>query len=229
MHKLAGALVRWLGVDRGMGWVRPVLRACAGYRPGDFDVVLASGSPFSSFRAACILGRRLKARVVLDYRDLWNMAPHDSQKWTIGAEMAERRALKHASKVLVVSEAMAACLKNKYGFAEKYAVATNGFDPESFQDIVPARHSQPTVVYAGTFYPPLRIVDPLLDALGLVNQTGRRLRFLYLGPHGEIVRRAAAARAAAGMPASRARPVIRPTDGSKARGSERSAMARIPG
>lgn len=196
MNKLAGALVRWLGVDRGVGWVRPVLRACAGYRPGDFDVILASGSPFSSFRAAGMLGRRLKARVVLDYRDLWTMAPHDPRMWMAGTEMAERRALKDASKVLVVSEAMATCLRNKYGFAEKYAVVTNGFDPESFQDIVPARYSQPTIVYAGTFYPPLRIVDPLLDVLCRVNQAGHRLRFLYLGPHGESVRRAAAARGA---------------------------------
>lgn len=194
---LAIRFVRWTGVDRSAGWIRPVSQACARFRPGDFDVVMASGPPYAAFKAAGRLGRRLRARVVLDYRDLWSMAPHDPHlmPWTV---KGEQRLLDQASKVLVVSSAMARCLERKFGHAEKISVVTNGFDPEAFRNVVPMRFEQPTVVYAGTFYPPLRIIDPVLDALREVNGPGRAegkaLRLLYLGPQGDAVRKAAKAR-----------------------------------
>lgn len=196
---LASHFVRWTGVDRGAGWIRPVSQACARFRPGDFDVVMASGPPYAAFKAAGRLGRRLRARVVLDYRDLWSMAPHDSHllSWTA---KSEQKLLDQASNVLVVSTAMARCLERKFGHAEKISVVTNGFDPETFRSVVPMRFEQPTVVYAGTFYPPLRIIDPVLDALCKVNRSGeaggKELRLLYLGPQRDAVRKAAEARGA---------------------------------
>ncbi|MDY0149082.1 MAG: glycosyltransferase [Kiritimatiellia bacterium] len=197
VRKAASAWVRWTGMDRGIGWIRPVMKACAHLRPGDVDIVMASGSPFASFEAAGRLGLRLRARVVLDYRDLWNMAPHHSHPLPTRIRKREQKLVNQAAHVLAVSGPMAQCLAHAFGHAEKISVITNGFDSETFRAVVPRHFDQPTVVYAGTFYPPLRVIDPVLEAIGLVNQDGladgRQLRLLYLGPHGEAVRKAAEA------------------------------------
>lgn len=195
VRKAASAWVRWTGMDRGVGWIRPVMKACAHLRPGDVDIVMASGSPFASFEAAGRLGRRLHARVVLDYRDLWTMAPHQPCLLPTWIRKKEQNLIDQAAHVLAVSEPMAQCLVHTFGHAEKISVLTNGFDPETFRAVVPRHFDQPTIVYAGTFYPPLRVIDPVLKAMGQVNRSGlaqaQQLRLLYLGPHGEAVRKAA--------------------------------------
>ena len=198
MRKLASRFARWAGLDPGIGWIRPVLEACAKFRAGDFDVILASGSPFPAFDAACQLGRRLGARVVLDYRDLWSLAPHARQRAPARIVRAERDLLGQAAGVFAVSSGMARCMENEFGHVGKFSVITNGFDPDEFHGIAPTHFTQPTIVYAGTFYPPLRVIHPILDAIGKVNRSGlpngKEIRLLYLGPDSGHVLEAAEAR-----------------------------------
>lgn len=192
IRKTAGRAVRWLGMDPGVGWVRPAVAACAQFRPGDFDVILASGSPFPAFEAARRLSQRLEAPMVLDYRDLWSAGPHAHRRMPVRIERAERALLRQAAGVWTVSAGMARCMEDRFGGGDKRSVITNGFDPDEFRDKVPTRFAQPTIVYAGAFYPPLRVIDPVLDAVGMANRrglpNGQEMRLLYLGPHSGCVR-----------------------------------------
>ena len=185
VRKAANWFARRFGFDSRLGWIRPVLKACSTFRPGDFDVVLASGSPFAAFEAAGQLGRRLGARVVLDYRDLWSMAPLSRTGTSRRVVPVEQKLLAQADGVFVVSAGMASCMENEFGHAHKFSVITNGFDPDEFRDIEPVRFAQPTVVYAGTFYLPLIVIHPVLEAICRVNRSGlpegKTIRLLYLG------------------------------------------------
>lgn len=185
VRKVGRRVARWVGMDPGVGWNRPVLDACAKFQPGDFDVVLASGSPFPAFEAACQLGRRLGAKVVMDYRDLWSQAPHARYRVPAWVLRTERELLQQATGVFVVSSGMVRCMEREFGHADKLSVITNGFDPDEYGDIVATSFLQPTVVYAGNFYPPLRIIHPVLNAIGRANQNGlpggKRIKLLYLG------------------------------------------------
>ncbi len=185
VRRAANWFARRFGFDSRIGWIQPVLEACSKFRPGDFDVVLASGTPFAAFEAARQLGKRLGAKVVLDYRDLWSMAPHARRRTPARVVRAEKTMLEQAAGVFVVSAGMARCMENEFGHGNKISVITNGFDPDDFSGITPTPFAQPTIVYAGTFYPPLRVIHPVLDAICRVNRSGltdgKVIRFLYLG------------------------------------------------
>jgi glycosyltransferase involved in cell wall biosynthesis len=185
VRKVAARIAKSTWTDAGFGWVRPVLAACSRLRPGAVDVILASGSPFPAFGAACRLGRRLHARVVLDYRDLWTMAPHAQRPAPARVVRIEQDCLRQAAGVWVVSAGMARCLADRFGCHDKTSVVTNGFDPDDFRDVVPAVFAQPTVVYAGKFYSPIRVIHPVLEAIARVNRQGlpdgQEIRLLYLG------------------------------------------------
>lgn len=200
VRKCATRLAKVTWSDPGAGWVRPVLGACAHLRPGDVDVILSSGSPFPAFEAACHLGRRLDARVVLDYRDLWSMAPHAWRPAPARIVRTEQSCLQQASGVFAVSVGMARCLAERFSCAAKTSVVTNGFDPDDFKGIAPAVYAQPTVVYAGKFYPPMRVIHPVLDAIARVNRSGvpggKEIRLRYLGTQSGHVLDAARAKGA---------------------------------
>lgn len=61
----------------------------------------------------------------------------------------------------------------------------NGFDPEELGGVTAASFEQRAIVYAGSFYPPKRVIGPLFDALRHVkNRSGKNppWRFHYYGP-----------------------------------------------
>jgi glycosyltransferase involved in cell wall biosynthesis len=71
-------------------------------------------------------------------------------------------------------------------------VVTNGYDPEEFVSVLPIDFGHPSIIYAGNFYPPKRVISPLLAALGRVRGEGasgraRAWRFHYYGAQGDHV------------------------------------------
>src|SRR5215475_7796818 len=62
-------LARMTGIDNGIGWVKAAERACSRLEPGDVDLILGSGPPFSSFTLAEKLSKKLRRPYFLDYRD----------------------------------------------------------------------------------------------------------------------------------------------------------------
>jgi len=175
-------------IDKGIGWVKPAEKACSGLKTNDVDIILATGSPFSSFRLAKRLADKLNCPYILDYRDAWHKwsENHDSEN-SFGFQ-EERKLLQGASAVTVVSPSL---INPPFGH-EKFHVIPNGFDPEEMGKIKPFEFDHFAIVYAGIFYPPNRVITPLMRALHYLkkNTEGRKpnWRFHYYGPQGEHVK-----------------------------------------
>ena len=195
LQKVSSRLARAMWIGTEAGWTSAAWRACAGLHPGAVDVILASGPPYGAFVLAARLSAKLQAPFILDYRDLWTLSPHRQgvpPQWLV---RREQRVLSAADGVLVVSEAMADCLQQRFGLASRPHLTTNGFDPEDFAGIQPAAFEGFAVVYAGNFYRPKRVIEPVLAAIRLANQnaTGARrpIRLHYYGKETSYVKEAA--------------------------------------
>jgi glycosyltransferase involved in cell wall biosynthesis len=69
-------------------------------------------------------------------------------------------------------------------------VLTNGYDPEEIANVKPHNVNLFAIVYTGTFYPPKRVITPVMAALSLLQNRRPNLKweFHYYGPHGDHVR-----------------------------------------
>jgi hypothetical protein len=197
LQKASSRLARALWIGTEAGWTSAAWRSCAGLHPGDADVILASGPPYGAFALAARLSGKLQAPFILDYRDLWTLSPHRPGAPPPWLVRRERKLLAEADAVVVVSEAMAACLRQRFGLASPPHVTTNGFDPEDFAGIEPAAFEDFALVYAGNFYRPKRVIEPVLAAIKLANQNAdsshRPIRLHYYGRETSYVNEAAQA------------------------------------
>ncbi len=189
--RIAFKLTVWSGFDPMLLWSISVwlqIRAKT-----DVDLVLVSGGPFSSFLPATFLAKKLKCPLVLDYRDVWNNAPHT--KFRLSWRRLERWWLRQATLVTSVSPS---CLASILDVSQRPgAVITNGVSEYVYQyrkhHLLPP---EPIIVYAGAFYPPRRSVEPFFAALAMAREHHEELqgiRFVYLGPSAEYVRQVAQA------------------------------------
>lgn len=158
-------LAQKIGMEREIGWVGAAKRTCSHLRKEQVDIILASGSPFCSFRVAKWLSEKLNRPYVLDYRDLWTGNLHDIYPNLKKTIKEERLLLADSAAVTIVSPSWAKELSNRYGLAEKVHVVSNGFDPEELKGNLPARFEHFSIVYTGNFYPPKRVITPLMEAL----------------------------------------------------------------
>jgi glycosyltransferase involved in cell wall biosynthesis len=106
----------------------------------------------------------------------------------------EARLLAGAAGVTIVSEAWASDLDTRFNVGSKLKVVTNGYDPEEVRDVEPHDFGHFAIVYAGTFYPPERVITPVLEALKRLDNQGmsREWYFHYYGDHNQHVREDAA-------------------------------------
>ena len=185
-------LANSLHIESQYGWTAAAERACASLQPGSVDCILASGNPYIAFRLARRLARRLHCPFVLDYRDPWNGDPHTSHPGHAQDIREERQLLKDCLAVTVVSPSWAKLLDVLYGVGTKTHIISNGFDPASFAGVEAKDFDHFAVVYAGTLYPPKRILDPVLIAVGACQAiTSQKMRFHYYGPFSDQVWEAA--------------------------------------
>jgi glycosyltransferase involved in cell wall biosynthesis len=194
--RVSRRLARLSGLEMEVGWIKEAERACAALEGEDVDLILATGAPFGSFELASRLASRLDRPFVLDYRDLWSANPHAS----VGGKNVvtrERILLERCAAATVVSPGVAESLAGRYPQGEKLHVITNGFDPEELATVKPQAYDHFAIVYAGAFYPPKRVITPVMTALSRLVSLYPRLRnswaFHYYGWHSEHVRVAAAA------------------------------------
>lgn len=169
------------------------LKGCRRLKPGDFDLVLATGSPFSSFITAAWVAGRLRIPYVLDYRDPWSQSAFDSlakRKWW--SQPLERRVLGKAAACMIVSPSWAALQAQAFPLSRSPAVVTNGYDPEEMVAIELHRFEDFAVVYTGSFYSGQREIDPVIRAVhaadGFVGAAGPRIRLHYFGANSNHVR-----------------------------------------
>ncbi|CNE15474.1 Uncharacterised protein [Mycobacterium tuberculosis] len=112
--------------------VRKALRMHARRR---FDVVLATGNPFSSFGAAWLFHKLTRTPYIIDYRDSWTLDQfndearyeddHPAWRW-------ERRLLKSAANSLYVNGAQQEWHAERYPFAaDRMMTVPNGWDADT--------------------------------------------------------------------------------------------------
>jgi glycosyltransferase involved in cell wall biosynthesis len=160
----------------------------------DVDLILATGSPFTAFELAKRLADRFGCPYVLDYRDLWtgHLHPGTTRPNRRATIQAEARLLADCAAVTTVSRSWSASLESRFGLGSKVHVVTNGYNAEELAHIAPYSYGHVAIVYAGIFYPPVRVITPVMAALQrLKKATAQRSiewYFHYYGPHGDHVR-----------------------------------------
>lgn len=189
-------IARNLGIDVYVGWGKAVEQACSGLTENDVDVILASGSPFETFRLAKRLSQRLGRPYVLDYRDPWTGNPHAGRLPPLAAIQREAGVLKGCAAITIVSLSWGVALDRRFGVGSKIHVVTNGYDSGEMAAIKPYDFGHCAFVYAGIFYPPKRIISPFLEALKLLKETlngqAKEWCFHYYGSDEDHVRDQAA-------------------------------------
>lgn len=104
---------------------------------GDPDVILTSGPPHSTHLAGVLVARRLDVPFVMDLRDEWTPNPYyqAGPAWRrLVDRRLERLCIGTAHRVLFVSETSRGRYASRYpGFADRFVVVPNGFDPMDFE------------------------------------------------------------------------------------------------
>ena len=158
-------IARYLRVEREIGWYKAAQQTLASLTPDDVDVILATGSPFLSFRLAQELSERLGQPYVMDYRDLWTGNLHLARTARSSTTREEARLLAGSAAVTVVSPSWGAILNQEFGIGEKLHVVSNGYAPDEMQQVEPCHFDHFAIVYTGAFYPPKRVITPVMSAL----------------------------------------------------------------
>lgn len=176
-------VARYCSIEREIGWINAAEMACSNLTAKDVDVILATGRPFSAFRLANNLSRRLDRPYVLDYRDPWTGNPHVVSPNRPSTIREEERLLKASAAVTIVSPSWALALNHRFNVGSKLHVVTNGFDPEELTDVVPYDFGHFAIVYSGQFYLPKRVISPVMAALRRLKETvdGKEWYFHHYG------------------------------------------------
>lgn len=184
-------IARTLGLEMTIGWGREAEFACARLSPNDVDVILVSGPPFVGFRVARSLAARLGCPYVLDYRDPWIEKNNDTTQDDQFVRSEQSEVIEGSSAVTVVSPSL---LKWRFDIGAKEYVISNGFDPEELRDVAPYDFGHFAIVYAGVFYPPNRVITPIMAALRQLsdlcssrNGGTKEWKFHYYGPETDHV------------------------------------------
>jgi glycosyltransferase involved in cell wall biosynthesis len=179
-------IIRGLGFEIQWPWIMSLNNLKKKLQSQDYDLVLATGNPYVAFYSAKKIAKYLSLPYVLDYRDLWNGNPQHKKFKPIWIREIERNILKSASGISVVSHSMERIFKSKIGIDKPVYSLTNGFDINELNQVKPHKFDQFSIVYAGTFYPPKIVIEPILDALRLLKMKNPELigdwKFYYWGP-----------------------------------------------
>ncbi len=181
-------IARHFAIDSAIGWMRGVQSAYKFLGKENADIILASGPPFTGFVLAKRLSKALCCPYVLDYRDPWVVHPRSTPSAKKATVEVEKQLIDGSAAVTVVSNSL---LNGRLKASPKLHVIANGFDPDELASIEPYDFGHFAIVYAGNFYPPKRVITPLMQALKVLSEkeTKRCIewRFHYYGIHGNHV------------------------------------------
>lgn len=150
----------FLQPDNKIGWKRYALkRALALAKEEQFDAILATAPPFTSFLIGLELHRRLGLPLVVDYRDPWL----DNSDYFYATPLhkgyaagLEETVLKNADSVVVINRTIKERLIARYPFLthEGVHILPTGYDPQDFR--IAARYpmqrsGKMRFTYAGLF------------------------------------------------------------------------------
>lgn len=192
-ERLAWRLRRlWQVPDEcALWWPLAVRRAEEIYRKEGFDVIYATGWPWTSFLIAAAVSRRTGRPYVLDYRDFWKPAgvewdrPTWLQRWL--NPWLEKHAIGKAAAVVSVTPSFLRELSASTGRTSDLVCITNGFDPDDFPLEPPSDtniQGLVKVVYTGVWRPGYGPEDLYLAVKHLLDKATQgleRLRIVVAG------------------------------------------------
>lgn len=229
--------------DEKAGWTGYAMRAAldaASREP--FDVIVASGPPFTAMRIAWRLSARLGIPWVADLRDpvtgSYFFRPPTPLHRALMASF-EARIARTAARVVTTSEGFSADLADRYAGLAPVTI-TNGFDPADFEAIEPVAHDGFVIAYVGQFQGTVS-PDTLLDAVALLTERHSPaladLRVRFVGARDSVTDSSIAERGLEGMVeqtgyvshATAVAEMLGATVLFETRGAERESRGMIPG
>lgn len=191
-------LAPWTALpDRGRLWNRVALPLALWlHQKKKFEVIYATGGPFSSFLLARALGRLVDRRYVIDFRDAWTLrGAKRPLRPRIEAEHArlERLVVEDAGAVLFATTPMEETYAAAYpAIAGRTKTVINGFDEDDFPEMArPGPRAGPddpvVFLHVGTFNWMIR-PEPLLAGFRRARERdaafARRARLSLIGQLG---------------------------------------------
>lgn len=162
---------RHLEIEPEIGWIKAAERAGSTLTARDVDIILATGTPFVTFRLAKCLSDRLGRPYVLDYRDPWTGNPHATDSARPAVIQEEAALLAGCAAVTIVSPSWGLAMDRRFDLGPKLHVITNGYDPEELSGVEPYDFGHFAIVYTGSFHPPKRVISPVMAVLKRLKET----------------------------------------------------------
>ena len=180
--------------DEYVWWVGPAVRAgMRAVKQRNPEVIYTTGPPHSTHLAGLITHQLTGLPWVADFRDPWSRQPWGQKRNLWGARLfpfIESQCIRHAARVILNTGRMANDFQKHYHAirSSKFLAIPNGFDPDLRMTVEAclaasggAKNSGPlTLCHPGSLYAK-RDLRPLVDAIGLLKESGHSVRFENIG------------------------------------------------
>lgn len=154
---------------------------------GKPDIIIASGSPFSSFLLAAYVSKKFCIPWIAEYRDLWT-DNHYIKKNRLN-DFIEAALLSEASRIITVSHPLANVLKRKHD--RKVDVVMNGFDDvEISLNTKCNTGNRKKIVYTGSFHEGFQDANILISALFKNKILQKKYEVIFYGKNFNALQRA---------------------------------------
>lgn len=177
--------------DHQVGWIPYAKRAGMEIIARErFELIYASGPPFSAFVVAQSLSRRSGVPWIAEYRDGWSGDIYtDRPKWRAPIDnLIENRVTGTARALVTVSELSANYYRKRFG--KLTAAIYNGYDPEDLTAIeIRKRESDKpvSIVHMGAMYGGVRDPSVLYEAIRRSGLMPHDIRVSYYGAAGASI------------------------------------------
>lgn len=180
--------------DQAILWSpRAILAGIKASKRKKFDLLYATGEPYSAYFTAWTLSRFTGVPYVLDMRDPWTLSPYRSERrsnWRKSIERwMEKKVLSECRACIFANHSLDLYAEKYPQWAEKFHYLPNGFDASDFDGVVPKKFDKFTIVHSGTFLPGYRTADTFLLGLrALLDKQpdlAEQLQVMFVGKIGE--------------------------------------------
>lgn len=158
-----------------------------------FDLILATGEPYSDFLIALMLSRLTRVPFVVDMRDPWTIDPYRAEDVSAMRQLVqrweERRVLSACSACIFANRSITDYEETFPRWKKKFYYISNGYDSADFAGVEPKQFDKFTIVHNGNFLSGYRTADTFLIALKNLLSTRlelrKRMQVLFVGRIGE--------------------------------------------
>jgi glycosyltransferase involved in cell wall biosynthesis len=170
--------------------VRAGLRA---HRRRRFELIYATGEPYSDFLVAWMLSLLTRTPFVLDMRDPWTLDPYEGELGSKVGQfvqgLGEHRTLSACSACIFANQSIDRYAEVFPKWRHKFHYIPNGYDAADFDNIAPKQFEKFTIVHNGSFLPGYRTADKFLlalrDLLKANPELRQRMQVLFVGKIGQ--------------------------------------------